>query len=79
MIKLHDRVNKPIHTVVQYNYTMEGSRDAMLTLAQKEKIVSFEKIFEDCEDRVQAIFLFLSGMNNSIIRRSPANPMNQGK
>src|SRR5438874_2815741 len=52
MIKLHDRVNKPIHTVVQYNYTMEGSRDAMLTLAQKEKIVSFEKIFEDCEDRV---------------------------
>ncbi len=47
MIKLHDRVNKPIHTVVQYNYTMEGSRDAMLTLAQKEKIVSFEKIFED--------------------------------
>ena len=60
MIKLHDRVNKPIHTVVQYNYTMEGSRDAMLTLAQKEKIVSFEKIFEDCEDRVQAIFLFLS-------------------
>ena len=45
MIKLHGRVNKPIHTVVQYNYTMEGSRDAMLTLAQKEKIVSFEKIF----------------------------------
>ena len=60
MIKLHDRVNKPIHTVVQYSYTMEGSRDAMLTLAQKEKIVSFEKIFEDCENRVQAIFLFLS-------------------
>ena len=60
MIKLHDRVNKPIHTVVQYNYTMEGSRDAMLTLAQKEKIVSFEKIFEDCESRIQAIFLFLS-------------------
>lgn len=60
MIKLHDRVNKPIHTVVQYNYTMEGSRDAMLSLAQKEKIVSFEKIFEDSENRVQAIFLFLS-------------------
>jgi len=60
MIKLHDRVNKPIHTVVQYNYTMEGSRDAMLALAQKEKIISFERIFEECEDRVQAIFLFLS-------------------
>jgi len=60
MIKLHDRVNKPIHTVVQYNYTMEGSRDAMLSLAQKEKTVSFGKIFDDCDSRVHAIFVFLS-------------------
>jgi len=60
MLKLHDRVNKPIHTVVQYDYTMETSRDAMLSLAQREKTVSFEKIFEDCENRVHAIFLFLS-------------------
>jgi segregation and condensation protein A len=60
MLKLHDRVNKPIHTVVQYNYTMEGSRDAMLSLAQTEKTVSFEKIFDDCENRLHAIFIFLS-------------------
>jgi segregation and condensation protein A len=60
MLKLHDRVNKPIHTVVQYNYTMEGSRDAMLGLAQREKTISFEKIFDDCESRVHAIFIFLS-------------------
>jgi segregation and condensation protein A len=60
MLRLHDRVNKPIHTVVPYGYTMETSRDAMLGLAQREKTVSFEKIFEDCENRVHAIFLFLS-------------------
>ena len=60
MLKLHDRVNKPIHTVVQYDYTMETSRDAMLSLAQRQKTVSFEKIFEDCDNRVHAIFLFLS-------------------
>ncbi|MFI5186713.1 MAG: segregation and condensation protein A [Chitinophagales bacterium] len=60
MVKLHDRLNKPIHTVVQYDYTMESSRDAMLSLAQKEKTISFEKIFVDCENRVHAIFLFLS-------------------
>jgi segregation and condensation protein A len=60
MVRLHDRLNKPIHTVVQYDYTMETSRDAMLSLAQKEKTVSFEKIFVDCESRVHAIFLFLS-------------------
>jgi segregation and condensation protein A len=60
MVKLHDRLNKPIHTVVQYDYTMESSRDAMLSLAQREKTISFERIFVDCENRVHAIFLFLS-------------------
>ena len=60
MLKLHDRVNKPIHTVVRYDYTMETSRDAMLSLAQRQKSVSFERIFEDCDNRVHAIFLFLS-------------------
>lgn len=60
MQKHHDRLNKPVHTVVQYNYTMEGSRDAMLTMAREKKTVSFERIFEICENRVHAIFLFLS-------------------
>jgi segregation and condensation protein A len=58
--KYDDRVNKPVHTVVQYNYTMEESRDKMLNLAREEKTVSFERIFDRCENRVHAIFLFLS-------------------
>lgn len=60
MQRVHDRQNKPVHTVVKYNYTMEGSRDYMHGFVQKEKTVSFEKIFEVCEDRIHAIFLFLS-------------------
>ena len=83
MQKYSDRMNKPVHTVVQYNYTMETSRQDMLSLAQTDRIVSFEKIFERSENRVHAIFLFLSllelvqqkflkimigeGMNNFII------------
>ncbi|MBK8953101.1 MAG: segregation/condensation protein A [Chitinophagaceae bacterium] len=83
MQKYSDRLNKPVHTVVQYNYTMEKSREDMLTLAQQQKHLSFEKIFELSENRVHAIFLFLSllelvqqkflnimigeGMNNFII------------
>ena len=58
--KLHERNNKPVHTVVQYNYTMEGSREFMLDTCRKEKTVTFEKIFDVCEDRIHAIFLFLS-------------------
>ena len=60
MQKFVDRKNTPVHTVVQYNYTMENSRQDMLSLAQTEKTVAFEKIFERAQDRVHAIFLFLS-------------------
>lgn len=58
--KYSDRLHKPVHTVVQYNYTMEGSRDQMLTQAREQQTLSFEKIFDACENRVHAIFLFLS-------------------
>lgn len=44
MQKYSDRINKPVHTVVRYNYTMENSRKQMLSIARAEKTVSFEKI-----------------------------------
>jgi len=58
--KLQERNNKPVHTVVQYNYTMEGSREYMHTICRTEKTLSFEKIFEVCENRIHALFLFLN-------------------
>ena len=60
MKRQHERLNKPVHTVVQYNYTMEGSREHMLTLVKQEKTMAFEKLFDVCENRIHAIFLFLS-------------------
>lgn len=83
MQRLHEKNNKPVHTVVRYNYTQEGSREFMYGMVLKEKTVSFEKLFEVCENRIHAIFLFLSllelaqqrfmsilsgeGMNNFIV------------
>jgi len=58
--RLHEKQLKPTHTVVQYNYTMEESRDYMLSTVMHEKVLSFEKIFDVCENRIHAIFLFLS-------------------
>ena len=58
--RMQERQNKPVHTVVRYNYTIEGSREFMLDLVQQQKTVSFEKVFEMCENRIHAIFLFLS-------------------
>lgn len=59
-LKLQDRRNRPVHTVMQYNYTMEGSREYMLDVCRTEKTVAFEKLFDVCENRIHAIFLFLS-------------------
>ena len=58
--RIQEKNNRPVHTVVQYEYTMEGIRDYMLGTAQKEKTLSFEKIFEPCENRIHAIFIFLN-------------------
>ena len=90
MQRIHQRQNKPVHTVVQYNYTMEGSRKHILTTVRKERTLSFEKLFEICHDRLQAIFLFLSmlelvqlnymniligeGRNNFIVEYNPDKP-----
>lgn len=58
--RLREKNNKPVHTVVRYNYTMEGIRDYVLDVCSKEKTISFEKMFETCNDRIHAIFIFLN-------------------
>jgi len=94
MQRMQNRNNKPVHTVVRYNYTMEGSRTYMMDMVQKERNVSFEKIFETCTDRIHAIFLFLSmlelvqlkymaimvgeGRNNFIVEWNDERPQEDG-
>ena len=58
--RLHEKRNQPVHTVISYHYTMEGSRKYMVELVKAERTLSFEKIFEVCEDRIHALFLFLN-------------------
>ena len=60
MQRVHDRQNKPQHVVYRYNYTMEESREYVLKISAEEKTMSFEKVFDICQDRLHAIFLFLT-------------------
>jgi segregation and condensation protein A len=39
---------------------MEDSREYMLGMVERERTLSFEKIFDICENRLHAIFTFLS-------------------
>ena len=58
--RLHEKNNKPVHTVVQYGYTMEAVRERMLSISREHKTLAFEKIFDECENRIHAIFIFLN-------------------
>ncbi len=60
MQRYSDIHNKPVHTVVQYRYTMENTKADMIATAQRIRSLSFDKIFETVENRVHAIFTFLS-------------------
>ena len=90
MQRIQQRQNKPVHTVVQYSYTMESSRKHILSAVRQQRTMPFDKIFEICRDRLQAIFLFLSmlelvqlnymtilvgeGRNNFIVEVNPDRP-----
>jgi len=57
--RMQERNNQPHHTVVQYNYTIEASREYLIELVTREHTVPFEKIVYACENRIHAIFIFL--------------------
>ena len=67
--RMQERQNKPVHTVVQYNYTIEDSREFMLDIVQQQKTVSFEKIFEFAKIVFTQYFYFFHCLNwcNKII------------
>ncbi len=90
MQKLHDRQNKPQHVVYRYNYTMEESREYVMKMSKEQTTMSFEKLFDVCQDRLHAIFFFLTileliqqnylgiiigeGRNNFIIEYNASRP-----
>jgi len=52
--------NKVVHTIVQPPYTIEGEKMLLRDIVRGKEKVAFEKIFEGVENRVHAIFAFLS-------------------
>jgi segregation and condensation protein A len=52
--------NKPIHTILQYPYTIADQQDHILQKVAKGKKADFKKIFNICKDRIHAIVTFLA-------------------
>lgn len=93
MRRMEERNNKPQHVVFKYNYTMDESRTFMIETLRNERTMSFESIFTQCDNRIHAIFLFLSilelvqqqfltilvgeGRNNLIVDWNPETPIDR--
>ena len=58
--RLKERTNKPQHVVVKYNYSMDGQRSYLIDRVGQQGRMSFERIFDGAENRIHAIFTFLS-------------------
>ena len=52
--------NKPVHTVLSPAYTIEGEKMVLRELVRTDGQVAFERIFDKVENRIHAIFTFLS-------------------
>ena len=52
--------NKPVHTIVTPAYTIEGEKMVLRELVATEGQVTFERVFDKVENRIHAIFTFLS-------------------
>lgn len=60
MTKYEDRKHTVTHQVVQYPYTVSGKKKSITALVAKLKNVRFEKVFDECENKIEAIFTFLA-------------------
>ena len=58
--RFKDRTDKPQHVVVKYNYSLEGQRTFLLEHVGSAGRITFETLFEQCQNRIHAIFTFLS-------------------
>ena len=58
--KFHSREEKIFHTIVNYHYTIEASKDYLIDLVQKNKKIDAYNLFSACENRLHAIFIFLA-------------------
>lgn len=58
--KHETELNKPIHKVTPYPYTMENQKQYILELVKKSKKVSFESVILNMPDKIAIIFNFLS-------------------
>ena len=58
MLRLQERNNQPRHTVVQYNYTIEESRQHLIDLVSQDTTVPLRKLLNPAKTESMPYFFF---------------------
>ena len=60
MTRFDDSQNRVIHTVIQPKYTIENQREYITNRLTRKPQLNFMEIFEECNNRLHAVFTFLA-------------------
>lgn len=61
LMKRHEaEMNKPVHTVVQYHYTVDGQKDYIVDRLRRQGKLSFTDFFVEFKERIAIVFNFLA-------------------
>jgi segregation and condensation protein A len=60
MNRFEEEKNKPVHTIQQYPYTIEGQKEFVLTKLRAKEKVSFVELIEENREKVAVIYNFLA-------------------
>ncbi len=58
--KYESEQTKPIHTVVQYTYTVDGQKDLIINKLKERTKLAFSEFFEEYKERIAIVFNFLA-------------------
>lgn len=61
LMKRHEaEMNKPVHTVVQYHYTVDGQKEYIVDRLRGQGKLSFADFFVEFKERIAIVFNFLA-------------------
>lgn len=58
--KFDEKVNRVVHTVVRWDYTIDGQQDYIFSKIKRGKKADFSGLFKGLENRIHAIVTFLA-------------------
>jgi len=72
--RYHNRIDRVIHQIIKYPYTVKSQRKKIKTLILRKGRVSFVEVFEGLENRMEAIVTFLALLEMLTVQKLNLTP-----